>query len=801
MKLPKIFQRASPSNISKSEGFWMPSKELSQSPGYWDNVMKAAARVVGSVVRPPNREFGTVEYIAPYYPYPLKTLYDVAQYCDIIAGCHAALRRELFRNGVEVIKADEADTEETDSEQEVNPEEMNQENDNKEKDDKQRKKILEKIECINSNRQNVVDVLKELEDDTNVLDFAILYTPYDYELDSKGEIKKKTFKEAVRVSPISMALVMSETDEFAKDNSGNWKMCSVEDRMTIHTIKDDVSKYGDDEDYPVAYNSVGKRLYPVFYCQAFGNSRVHYFEWEMIHGTRYRPNKRTGFSPVLTVWQKARTLFFQDKYLWELYEGKRPPKGMLLFNTPNQESLRVAWDDMIQRAQENPHVPPVMGVPSIPGGDGNGGKFVEYIDFMKALTDLSFVEQRDQHRREIGFVYGVSPILMNDTSTGGGLNNEGMQYTVTNRAVEDGQAYYNDKFLKRIMDCLEMPGWIIKLRPSEEQDEMAKLERIEKSLMNARTATELGLQVVWNEKTGEAVIKGGDIQSQQTQQNTEMNPMQQDYPALPRSGTPEKPNVNDNVAKAKIYLKPGQAAPAGVTVQSGADGGKFYESKGIGQHNADAQDDPKQNPLHPDSLTPEQQARWGQCEVKAKEWAKQHDGQVYSSGGHAVAMTPDGTVFDYVLDFEGPKEEYEKLVPYEFSQSEETTLSEDEQDTIAELRNVGAKVSKNGIVKLYHRTSESAKQTILSSGKMYAKEDGVFFSTKEDSSQAEGYGDSVIVLHVPVSKLEIDDIFDDEAHVKIPLKSKNSTLDITSYLPKTGSLEDTSKGGNFFPLK
>ena len=91
------------------------------------------------------------------------------------------------------------------------------------------------------------------------------------------------------------------------------------------------------------------------------------------------------------------------------------------------------------------------------------------------------------------------------------------------------------------------------------------------------------------------------------------------------------------------------------------------------------------------------------------------------------------------------------------------------QDLIEEIESVGGAVDENGYVTVYHRTTENAKQKILSTGKMSTKEDGVFFSTKREG-QAEGYGSAVVEMKIPVERLVLDDIFDDEAHLRILLK-------------------------------
>lgn len=103
------------------------------------------------------------------------------------------------------------------------------------------------------------------------------------------------------------------------------------------------------------------------------------------------------------------------------------------------------------------------------------------------------------------------------------------------------------------------------------------------------------------------------------------------------------------------------------------------------------------------------------------------------------------------------------------------------QDNVDTAKSVGAKVDKDGYITVYHRTSKENADKIRSSGVMGAKEDGVFFSTKANG-QNSGYGDELIEFKIPAEKLQLDDIFDDEAHFKVPLKNKNSKLDVSGYL-------------------
>lgn len=102
------------------------------------------------------------------------------------------------------------------------------------------------------------------------------------------------------------------------------------------------------------------------------------------------------------------------------------------------------------------------------------------------------------------------------------------------------------------------------------------------------------------------------------------------------------------------------------------------------------------------------------------------------------------------------------------------------QNLISELSAAGAKINHIGLVTVYHRTSKKNADDILKTGNMFAKEDGLFFSTKE-TGQNKGYGDTAVAFEIPVEKIVIDNLFSDEAQVRLPLES-NKSLDVTDYI-------------------
>jgi hypothetical protein len=112
----------------------------------------------------------------------------------------------------------------------------------------------------------------------------------------------------------------------------------------------------------------------------------------------------------------------------------------------------------------------------------------------------------------------------------------------------------------------------------------------------------------------------------------------------------------------------------------------------------------------------------------------------------------------------------------------------DAQDLINEIKDVGADIDDNGYVTVYHQTTPENAQKILDTGKMTSKEQAVFFSTSKDATQSEGRGTTKLEFKIPAEDLELDDIFSDNADVKINLNGKKD-IDVSNYLSNNNKAE------------
>lgn len=107
----------------------------------------------------------------------------------------------------------------------------------------------------------------------------------------------------------------------------------------------------------------------------------------------------------------------------------------------------------------------------------------------------------------------------------------------------------------------------------------------------------------------------------------------------------------------------------------------------------------------------------------------------------------------------------------------------DAEDMVQTLRSVGADIDDDGIVTLYHRTSPNKLDLIQQSGVMKTKEPGrgVYFSTNKNAGSSLGYGDSILTARIPVEKLQLDDVFSDNADVVLPTFGQDQ-IDVRKYI-------------------
>jgi hypothetical protein len=304
--------------------------------------------------------------------------------------------------------------------------------------------------------------------------FMILIKEYYQDPETK-EVSFYRVKEILRGDPIFLRIIADKRGV----RGGRYRVCPLH--------RDVVRSYAEEEK---TCEVCGHALEDVHYVNTAGSGKTQYYlEGEVIHVSKYNPSKLYGRSPVSTLWRQAMTLTAMDNYMYTAYSKRRMPKGLISVTTDNLESMKSFFKSMDEKLERDPHYIPKIGIES---NTGKGG--VNWVKFMDTLEEMQYLPARDEMRQRIASFYGVSNVFMMDTGKSGGLNNEGMQILVTNRAVEFGHKVYTEHLFPRLMEQLDVNDWQLTLYPNEEEDEVTRLRRDEMEVNIAQRMVMLGYE-------------------------------------------------------------------------------------------------------------------------------------------------------------------------------------------------------------------------------------------------------------------------------------------------------------------
>ena len=328
----------------------------------------------------------------------------------------------------------------------------------------------------NSMEQNFMDVLREIEYDLNIMDDAFLILVKEYYVDPEtNEVAFYRVKEILRGDPIFMRIVADKRGV----RGGRYKVCPLH--------RNQVRGYSETDNNCEICNH---ELEDVHHVNTGGAGKTQYYlKGEVIHVSKYNPSKLYGKSPVSTLWRQAMTLTAMDNYMYTAYSKRRVPRGLISITTDNLESMKSFWKGVDEKLERDPHYIPKVGIER---QSGRGG--VNWVKFMDTLEEMQYIAVRDEMRTRIAAFYGVSNVFMMDTGKSGGLNNEGLQILVTNRAVEFGHKVYTDHLFPRLMEEMDISDWKLTLYPNEEEDEVTRLRRDEMEVNIAQRMAQLGFK-------------------------------------------------------------------------------------------------------------------------------------------------------------------------------------------------------------------------------------------------------------------------------------------------------------------
>jgi len=179
-----------------------------------------------------------------------------------------------------------------------------------------------------------------------------------------------------------------------------------------------------------------------------------------------------------------------DEYIRKYFDKMRPPRGMLVIASRNYETFRKSWDALEQKATEDPY----MIHPLLVESDKPGGKnMAQWLDFTGSLKELEFIAVRKELRMIIGAIYGVLPLYFGELPTG--WSQEGLQVTITNRAIKWGQDILLKSFLAKLAGLRGIDDWELRLKSGEETDRLRDLQIQGVEIENMKSLQGLGFEI------------------------------------------------------------------------------------------------------------------------------------------------------------------------------------------------------------------------------------------------------------------------------------------------------------------
>ena len=469
----------------------------------------------------------------PIFPFPLIMIYELADNIDALRIPIETLNREIFKNGFEIVEKWKFKCTNCGKEfqyeplitnlPDEQPFQSNQDNeDNSLPKSKRRttnktnqgkiveddvmcdscgntkllrpnpknRKILEGLlnEPINSNEQTLEDVTRQIERDLEVADNAYLLILKNYWIDdSTGLIseKKTEIKEMLRIDPPQVAMIADSDGRIGYDDKRNEifvcpRFEHRDKRLTSNTC---------DQCGAQALKAI-MEVNSVYSIGIPQPKRVIYGEGEVIwKAGKYKPGLIYGYSPIYSVWSKAMSLTHMDEYIRKYFDKMRPPRGMLIIASRNYETFRKSWDMLEQKATEDPY----MIHPLLVESEKGGKNMAQWIDFTGSLKELEFMALRKELRQIIGAVYGVLPLYFGEMPSG--WSQEGLQVTITNRAVTWGQDILRKSFYNKIAHLLGVDDWELRLKAGEETDKLRELQTQSTEIQNMAAMQAMGFEV------------------------------------------------------------------------------------------------------------------------------------------------------------------------------------------------------------------------------------------------------------------------------------------------------------------
>ena len=317
--------------------------------------------------------------------------------------------------------------------------------------------------------QSLESVLRQFHADINTVDDGFLYLQKEYYDD--GDTIRSKVKEIRRLNP---ALVEFDLDQAGLPKNAHW-LCPL-DRADV-------------EDVP-GKSKKGYERVPAMYKYYHRNQHIYLRDTEIIHVSKFSPSETYGWSPILTVFEKALTLIGMDKNIYRYFFERKMPASMLMVTTDDPESLRKEREHIAAQTRLDPNYIPMVAVSS-----RNQRGRVDMVRLFHTLQEMDYLPVKEEIRERVGAVWGVTPAWQGAPEAFGGLSTQTQQLVVMSRVVESDQRLFHEKVFPKLLKAFGVTDFDLVLPTPEEKAEATRISFAQQKVGIATQIAQLGFEV------------------------------------------------------------------------------------------------------------------------------------------------------------------------------------------------------------------------------------------------------------------------------------------------------------------
>ena len=384
----------------------------------------------------------------------VQDLQTIAMSVEEIRGPLSHITSEVFRRGLEFVPVVE------------NP------------DPEQKKRLKNWASDCNLFDQSMEEVLRQFHFDVNSLDDGFLYLSKEYKDMGDGKVTAR-LREIRRLNPALM--------EFDLDNAGLPKNSHFICPIHRENIRESAGKCKSEK--------CDVEMHPAMYKYYHRSQHLYLTDSEVIHLSKFSPTETYGWSPILTIFEKALTLVGMDKNLYRYFFERKMPASMLMVTTDDPESLRREREHIAAQTRIDPNYIPMVAVSA-----RNQRGRVDMVRLFHTLQEMDYLPVRDEIRERVAAMWGVSGVWQGAPEAFGGLSSQTQQLVVMSRVVEADQRMFHEKIFPQLLRAFGITDYEIRLPQPEEKAENTRLSFAQQKISIVSQFANLGFDVKLKEQ-------------------------------------------------------------------------------------------------------------------------------------------------------------------------------------------------------------------------------------------------------------------------------------------------------------